>query len=85
MSTIWYILVLGSSPAGAFVHPHDEVGEYRSLEEAKRAAEATAGCALTWQWIEARSVYRAEVGHEQAAEISMASQLERIDAEVSPM
>lgn len=79
MTTFVYALNLGFSPDGGFVHGHDQVGEYGSLDDAKVAAEQEARKPLQWRWMEVRQVWRAEVGYQRAAEISEGTRVERID------
>ena len=84
MTTV-YLLNLGFSPDGGFVHPVDQVGTFQRLDGAKVAAELEAGKPLQWRWMEERQVWRAEVGYERAAEISRATTLERIDVGLDVM
>lgn len=84
MTTV-YTLDLGFSPDGGSVHPVDRVGALNSLDAAKAAAEQEAGKPLLWLWMEARQVWRAEVGYQRAAEISKGTVLERIDVGVGLM
>lgn len=60
-----YRLCVGYSPGGAFVHDHERVGDYPSLE----AAQEIVGTGLRWYWLEERKVWRTDLGYEQAAEI----------------
>lgn len=82
MTTV-YTLNLGFSPDGGAVHPVDELGILKSLDAAKDPAEQEAGKPLSWQWMEDRQVWRAEVGYQRVAEISRGTILERIDVGVS--
>lgn len=83
--TAVYTLNLGGSPDGAFVHPVDEVGSCASLEAAKDLAEEQTGKPLQWYWMEERHVWRAEVGHEYAAEIHESQVLESVGVSVGLM
>jgi hypothetical protein len=84
MTTV-YMLDLGFSPDGGPVHPVDRLGTLASLDEATAAAEHEAGKPLQWRWMEDRQVWRAEVGYQQAAEISKGTLVERIDVGVGLM
>lgn len=84
MTTV-YTLDLGFSPEGGSVHPVDRVGTLQSLDAAKAAAEQEAGKPLQWRWMEDRQVWRAEIGYQQAAEISKGTLVERIDVGVGLM
>ncbi|MDO5863486.1 MULTISPECIES: hypothetical protein [Paenarthrobacter] len=84
MTTV-YDLDLGFSPDGDAVHPVDRVGTLPSLDAAKAAAEQEAGKPLQWRWMEARRVWRAEVGYQRAAEISEGTRVERIDVKAGLM
>lgn len=64
-------LLIGWSPNGDAVHSTDHVGDYPDL----KAAQAAAGPGLEWTWMPERNVWRAETGHEQAAEIEPCGRL----------
>ena len=70
-------LLQGWSPKGGAVHPVDEVGEYPDLA----AAQEIAGTGLTWEWMPVRGGWRAEIGHEEAAEIIPCHRLAGITVE----
>lgn len=64
-----YELYVGPSPDGSAVHPYFEEGKHSTLHEAQVHAEMVAGRRLSWQWMEERKRWRAELGGGKAAEI----------------